>query len=719
MSERLPSYLSQQDYEPPIQEHCGVVAIWTVKDCAAQSARSALSALQHRGQESAGMTTYNKDGTLTTHTGMGLVLQVLSDKVGSIPSHAVIAHNRYSTTGASIEGNAQPFTLSDGQYTLSIGHNGNLINVDLDSLRKLLQTKSRGSSDTAYLTAYLLQERRQHSTWEETFLTKLPSVEGAYSMVMLTENGHLFATRDPYEVRPMSIGILKDDDGWIIASETVALDIIGAHFLRHVKGGELIHIDEKGNLKSSFFGKPVSPKHCLFENIYFSRPDSLLDGQRIRAGREQSGKLLAQRLKEKDIKPDVVVPIFNSGYSAARGLAEESGIRAEDVITVSHYTGRTFIRPGQEARIESVNGKFNITPDEIVNKNVLTVDDSGVRLTTGTILNCGIKEAGAKSVNDAYASPPVVNHCDLGVDMHSKDLPASKWKNEPLEVIEKNVAKHISAESVTYLPIKQTTEAFGSTPDTFCHFCFGGAHPIYDAAESFRIRERLIGDKARLAVLISGNGTNLQNMIDVIDAENMEAIIVGVVSNKLDAYGLTRAQNHSIPTTVVPSRGRLKEIEERKKFEEELFSEIKKMSPDIIVLSGWMVVLSDDFITKSQQLEIPIINLHPALLTREDSEEVMTSRGKIPVIRGTHAIEDAYNQNIRVSGVTVHQVTPSPSDTGPIILQEEIRRIKGESLEEWEQRIHAAEYRILPTALKRVIHVMKQGVDVADGKFPW
>jgi len=718
MSERLPSYLSQQDYEPPIQEHCGVVAIWTAKDCAAQSARSALSALQHRGQESAGITKYNKDGTLTTHTGMGLVLQVLSDKVVySMPSHAVIAHNRYSTTGASIEGNAQPFTLSDGQYTLSIGHNGNLTNAD--TLNRLLHTPPQASSDTAYLAAYLLQERRQHSTWEETFLTKLPSVEGAYSMVMLTENGHLFAARDPYEVRPMSIGILKDDDGWIIASETVALDIIGAHFLRHVKGGELIHIDGKGNLKSSFFGKPVSPKHCLFENIYFSRPDSLLDRQRIRAGREQSGKLLAQRLKEKDIKPDVVVPIFNSGYSAARGLAEESGIRTEDVITVSHYTGRTFIRPGQEARIESVNGKFNITPDEIVDKNVLTVDDSGVRLTTGTILNRGIKEQGAKSVNDAYASPPVVDHCDLGVDMHSKDLPAATWKDEPLEVIEKKVAQLIGAESVTYLPIKQTAEAFGNSPDTFCHFCFGGAHPIYDAAESFRIRERLIGDKARLAVLISGNGTNLQNIIEVINAGNLDATIVEVVSNKPDAYGLIRAQNHSIPTTVVSSSGRLKDPEQRKYFEEELFPKIKKISPDLIVFLGWKVVLSADFISKFQQLEIPIINLHPALLNRGDCEEVMTSRGKIPVIRGAHAIEDAYNQNIRVSGVTVHQVIPGPSDTGPIILQEEVHRIKGESLKQWEQRIHAAEYRILPTALKRVIHVMKQGVDVADGEFPW
>lgn len=716
MNERLPNYLSQQDYEPPIQEHCGVVAIWTAKDCAALSARSALSALQHRGQESAGITTYNKDGTLTTHTGMGLVPQVLSDEVVySMPSYAAIAHNRYSTTGASIEKNAQPFTLSDGQYALSIGHNGNLTNVD--SLRKLLQTKPQASSDTAYLAAYLLQGRRRHSTWEDTFLTKLPLVEGAYSMVMLTENCHLFAARDPYEIRPMSIGIFKD--GWVIASETVALEKIGAHFLRHVKGGELIHIDEKGNLKSSFFGESVSPKRCIFEDIYFSFPGSYSDGQRVGTGREQSGKLLAQRLKKKGINADVVVTVFDSGRPAAKGLAEESGIRTEDAITVSHYVGRTFIRPGQEARIKSVNGKFHITPDGIVGNNVLVVDDSGVRLITSTILNREMKEAGAKSVSNAFASPPVVNHCDLGVDMHSKDLPASAWKDEPLEVIESNVAQLIGAKSVTYLPIEQTAKAFGNTPDTFCHFCLGGAHPINNAAESFRTRERLIRDKARLAVLISGNGTNLQNIINVVNEGNINADIVGVVSNKFDAYGLTRAQNHSIPIIVVPSCGRLKDTEKRKNFEEELFSEIKKISPDIIILVGWMVVLSDDFITKSRQLEIPIINLHPALLTRGNSEEVMTSRGKIPVIRGAHAIEDAYNQNIRVSGVTVHQVIPGPFDTGPVILQEEVRRIEGESLKEWEQRIHSTEYRILPTALKRVIHVMKQGVDIADGKFPW
>lgn len=720
MSERLLNRVFQSDFEPPIQEHCGVAAVWTVENNAALNARTALAALQHRGQESAGITTYGQDRIIMAKPRMGLVLQVLSDKVvNSMSSHVAIVHNRYSTTGSSSKKNAQPFTLSDGQYTLSLGHNGNLTNVD--SLRQLLQTRPRrrGSSDTAYLVRFLLQERCRHSTWEDTFLTKLPLVKGAYSMVMLTENGHLFAARDPYEVRPLSIGILKNSGGWIVASETVALDSIGARFLRHVKGGELIHIDGQGNLKSVFFGKSVSPKHCLFENIYFSRPDSLLDGQRISTGREQSGKMLMQRLKAKGVIPDVVVPVFDSGYPAAKGLAEKGGIRTENAITVSHYVGRTFIRPGQEARIKSVNGKFHIIPDGIMDKDVLTVDDSGVRLTTSTILNRGINEAGAKSVSNAFASPPVVNHCDLGVDMHAKDLPAAVWRNQSLAAIEGEVANLTGAKSVTYLPIKETAQAFGGTPDTFCHFCFGGPHPINGEDKSFRQKEKRTGDKARLLFLVSGNGTNLQNIIGAIDTGSLEATIVGVISNNPDAYGLIRAQSKSIPTAVVSSHGRLKDIEKRHIFEEELSREIEKLSPDIIMLAGWMVVLSDEFITKLQQLEVPIINLHPALLTKDNSDRVMTSRGTIPVIRGAHAIEDTYSQNLRVSGVTVHQVTPGPFDTGPVILQEEVHRIKEESLEQWEQRVHAAEYRILSTALKRVIHVMMQGIDVADGNFPW
>ena len=330
-----------------------------------------------------------------------------------------------------------------------------------------------------------------------------------------------------------------------------------------------------------------------------------------------------------------------------------------------------------------------------------------------------MKDAGAKSISDANASPPVVNHCDLGVDMKSKDLPAAEWKNEQLAVIEENMAKLTGAKSVTYLPIEETAKAFGSTPDTFCHFCFGGPHPIYDARESFRQKERLIRGKAKLAVFVSGNGTNLQNIIEGINRGNLDAKIVEVISNKPDAYGLTRAKNNNISTGVIPSHGRLKDIQKRDKFEEELFAEINKTSPDIIILAGWMVVLSDDFIAKSQQMEIPIINLHPALLTTGNNQEVMTSRGKIPVIRGAHAIQDAYEQDLQVSGVTVHQILPGPFDTGPVILQEEVRRIKGESAEEWEKKIHAAEYRILPTALKRIIHIMKQGIDVSDGKFPW
>lgn len=699
--------------EEQLGEKCGVIGVWCAEKIAPLYIRKGLSTLQHRGQESAGISIYTPENKIQTYKGMGLIPNVLTAEVihqlGE--SKVAIGHNRYSTTGSSSECNAQPLTLEKGEFQISIGHNGN-IPQDQHLLGQLEdKPKEDCSSDTYLVAELLLQERPKYSDWDDTLKNVLPRIRGAFCFVILTPDGTVYGARDPYGIRPFCLG--KSANGWIIASESVAVDLTGAEFLRDIKPGEVIKISFDGKLSSFFFGTPKRPQNCIFEYIYFSRPDSFENGIRVRNGREASGRLLGQRILKKRINADAVVPVFDSGYPAAKGVARELGLPLVDAITVSHYIGRTFIQPGQENRMAAVNGKHNIIPDEIFNKRIIVVDDSAVRLTTSKRLCMGLKDAGAKEVYMVFASPPVVNHDDMGIDMKSKkELPASKWANEPLEIIEKNVAEIMGADGVVYLPIEDIARAMGRTKEDFYYYPFGGPHPIRDRQYEFPKMKKKIASQAKIAVLISGTGTNLQEIIDRVNNGDIEAKIVSVISNKKDSQGLKRAKNHNIPAFILPCEDKMDDLL--------LLDLIKKTEPDIIVLAGWKMILGDEFLKTVMQREIPVLNLHPALLTVNLSDYITTSRGIIPVIRGAHAIKNAFDQNLPVSGVTVHQVLPKKYfDIGPVILKEEMRRKKDDSLETFEKRIHEAEHRVLPTAIKRVIHVMKEGIDVSKGDFYW
>lgn len=701
-----------------IGEKCGVVAVWTSTGQAPFLARRALLSLQHRGQESAGISVYKKNKGVTSHIGMGLVPHVLRDevikKIGK--SNLAIGQNRYSTSSKSALGNAQPVSLSNREFKISLGHNGNLYNVSL-----FREFAKNGVSDTVQLTSYLLARRSEYSTWHETLVETLPHIEkaGSFCLVMLTSDGEIFAVRDPRAIRPLCFGELAS--GWVIASESVALDILGANFVREVAGGEILRITGDGRLSSSFFGPPRRSRHCIFEGIYFSRPDSFLYGQRLRTAREKAGRALAKKLTKKGIHPEVVVPIMDSGLSAAIGVSRELGIPLEFAITTSHYIGRTFIEPEKKKRLSGVNGKHNFTPEGIQDKVVVIVDDSAVRLTTSPAIVKGLRRAGAKKIHAAFASPPVVNPCDLGIDMPTKkELPASRWLGKPLAVIENNIKKLIGAHSVTYLPIEEVAASLGGKPEDFYYTYFGGPHPIRDDSDIFAPLARKIPGLPRVAVFISGSGTNLQRIIDEVGSGRIKAGIVGVLSNNPNAFGLRRAEKHKIPATVFPSKGKLKNPRLRKEYEKQLIDYVRQTSPDAIVLAGWLIVLGDGFLKTMQEMEIPVINLHPGLLTRYNERKVMTSRGEIPVLRGMHAIEDAYKLKLPVSGVTVHQVLPGEMyDVGPIVLKEEVHRRENEKRASWEARVHATEHRILPLALVRVVQALKHGVDVSRGDFPW
>jgi amidophosphoribosyltransferase len=702
-----------------LKEKCGIVAVWDGNNNAPYLARLALAALQHRGLESAGLSVFTPQNKISTYKGMGLVPQVLTDSVLANLGKSKIAtgQNRYGTSGESSLNNAQPIYIKKGKYEISVGHNGNL--PDITNIKKLLGSNKEVTSDTVAMSRLLIENRPTYESWEQTLINILPLFKGAYNLSILTEDGSIFAARDPLGIRPLCFGKLPN--GWIIASESVSIDTTSADFIRDVAPGEIIKIDPHGKINSYFFGTPKRHQFCIFEYIYFARPDSFINGRRIKAGRERSGMLLGQRIRGKKLKPDIVIPVFDSGYPAAKGVAKELGLPLVDAITTSHYIGRTFIQPGQEKRIAAVGGKHNVVADEIIGKKVVVVDDSAVRLTTSIALTRELRKAGATEIYMAFASPPVVDQCDMGIDMRSKkELPAAKFEKESFEKIEKNISLHINASDVIYLPIEQTAMAMGGKKEDFYYTPFGGPHPIRDVQKPLPKRKKKIVGKPKIAVFISGGGTNLQEIINSIEKGEIDAEIVSVVCNKSDAYGLTRAKKHNISSSVIPYAGKLSDKLARKKYGKELLDHIKKTQPDLIVLAGWMMVLDDGFLRETQMMEIPVINLHPALMTKDYSENIQTSKGRIPVLRGSYSLQESFEKNLAVSGVTVHQILPGNNfDVGPIILKAEVRRKPEDTLESWEKKIHQAEYLLLPTAVKRVLHLMKNNVDISKGEFIW
>ncbi len=702
-----------------LKEKCGVVAVWDSTGNAPFLARLALAALQHRGLESAGLSIFTPKNKIVTYKGMGLVPHVLTDAVLTQlgPSKIATGQNRYGTSGESSFANAQPIDIATGEYQISVGHNGNI--PDISNILKLLGPNEKVTSDTIAMTKLLLKRRPSFDSWEQTLINTLPLFQGAYNLNILTEEGSIFAARDPFGIRPLCLG--RFPNGFIIASESVSLDTSGAEFIRDVAPGELIKIDRSGKINSYFFGEPKRHKFCIFEYIYFARPDSFMNGRRVKAGRERSGMLLAQRIKKKNLKPDIVIPVFDSGYPAAKGVAKELELPLVDAITTSHYIGRTFIQPGQERRVAAVGRKHNVVPDEVIGKKVVVVDDSAIRMTTSVALTRELKKAGASEVYMAFASPPVVDQCDMGIDMRNKkDLPAAKFVSEPFDKIEENISKLINADEVVYLPIEQTAEAMGGKKEDFYYTPFGGPHPIRDKQLPLPKRKRKIIGKPKITVFISGDGTNLQEIINGVENKDIDADIIGVLSNKKDAYGLKRAKKHKIPTIALPYNAKLSDKKARSQYEEQLLKEVLHIKPDLIVLAGWMMVLGDKFVKETQNMEIPIINLHPALMTQTPDEKIQTSRGKLPIIRGVDAIKTSYENNVPVSGITVHQILPGNNfDVGPIIMKAEFSKKPEDTFESWEKKAHATEYALLPTALKRVLHVMKSGIDISKGGFIW
>ena len=448
------------------REECGVVAVYAPKGHAARVAFFGLFALQHRGQESAGIASSNGE-SIKIHTSMGLVTQAFREEsLAPLEGDMAIGHTRYSTTGSSRLSNAQPFLVSGVHGQLALGHNGNLINAV--NLRKELESKwgyTFTSSTDSEVLAYLLASA-PGETWEERIAYCMRNVQGAYSAVVQTKDV-IMGIKDPLGVRPLCLG--KLDGGWVIASESCALDHLGAEYIRELEPAETVLIDREGIHSFIWAGRDKRRALCVFELIYFARPDSRLDGQQVYATRRAMGARLAQ---EQPAEGDLVIGIPDSATAAAMGYAHEIGIPYSDGLVKNRYVGRTFIEPDQRLRDLGVQLKFNPLPDVISGKRLVVVDDSIVRGTTTPHVVSLLRRAGAKEIHMRVCAPPIRWPCYFGVDMATRqELIAA---NNSIKEIEQK----IGADSLGYLSVEGLLEVVGGRQNGFCHACFSGDYPI-------------------------------------------------------------------------------------------------------------------------------------------------------------------------------------------------------------------------------------------------
>jgi amidophosphoribosyltransferase len=448
------------------KEACGLFGVWAPGEEVARLLFFGLFALQHRGQESAGMAV-SEGRNILVYRELGLVAQVFDEAtLATLQGHFGIGHTRYSTTGSTTWENAQPSFKTDGRRSLALGHNGNLVNTQELAERVGAASDSGATTDSDLVATLLARELAGAGDLEGAALRVLPSLRGAFCFVLMDERT-LFAARDPWGVRPLSIGRLTSG-GWCVASETAALDIVGARYVRDVQPGELVSIDERG-LRSLRFAETPRSALCLFEFVYLARADSRLYGRTVHDARREMGRLLAG---EAAVEADMVVPIPDTADSAAQGYAEASGIPYGEGVIKNRYVHRTFIQPSPSLRQLGVRLKLNPLSDAIRGKRLVVVDDSIVRGTTTRQIVQTLRDAGAAKVHLRITSPPIRWPCFYGIDMSTREeLVASDQDVE-------GVRRFVGSDTLAYLSLDALVRATGAPGDAFCRACFDGEYPI-------------------------------------------------------------------------------------------------------------------------------------------------------------------------------------------------------------------------------------------------
>ena len=459
-----------ENFEGP-KEECGVFGVWAPDEDVAQLTFFGLFALQHRGQESAGIAVSNGQ-RIMVYKDMGLVSQVFDEAtLKSLPGRLAIGHTRYSTTGASVWHNAQPTFRATSRGGLALAHNGNLTNTheleawlaELAPSEHVPEKKTMDSTnDTSLVTA--LMSSFGDEPLEDVAMQVLPRLKGAFCLTFLTERT-LYAARDPHGIRPLVLGRLSN--GWVVASETAALDIVGASFVREVEPGEFIAVDERG-LRTRRFAD-ANPKGCIFEYVYLARPDTTIAGRGVHQVRVNIGRKLAE---EYPVDADLVIPVPESGTPSAIGYAQGSGLPYGQGLVKNSYVGRTFIQPSQTIRQLGIRLKLNPLREVIEGKRLVVVDDSIVRGNTQRALVRMLREAGAKEVHVRISSPPVQWPCFYGIDFATR----AELIAPGLSVDE--ICRSLGADSLGYISLEGLTEATRIPADQLCRACFDGRYPI-------------------------------------------------------------------------------------------------------------------------------------------------------------------------------------------------------------------------------------------------
>lgn len=444
---------------------CGIVGVYDKGNInAANAAYYGLVALQHRGQESAGIA-INNDGIITCYKDMGYVHEVFDDRILSLlKGDMAIGHVRYSTAGASFAANAQPIVIKYKNGNLALSHNGSIVNAD--ALRGQLEDQGMifsTTTDTEVIAALIA--RNYKGDIIKAIQSTMDIIKGSYALTILTDN-KLIGVRDGYGIRPLVLG--KLENGYVLASESCALDTVGAQFIRDVRPGEILVIDKDG-MKSIDYITNLPMKVCLFEHIYFARPDSIIDGISMYKARENAGRILA---KEQPAIADTVLSVPDSGTPAAIGYANESGIPYSVGLIKNRYVGRTFIQPTQSMRELGVKLKLNPLRGNINGKRVVMVDDSIVRGTTSKKIVQALRDAGASEVHVRISSPPVIGSCRYGID--TPTIEELIGANKTVE----SIRDYIGADSLGYLSLEGLLAAVGSKGEGFCTACLNGDYPV-------------------------------------------------------------------------------------------------------------------------------------------------------------------------------------------------------------------------------------------------
>ncbi|HUB75547.1 MAG TPA: amidophosphoribosyltransferase [Solirubrobacteraceae bacterium] len=455
------------------RDECGVFGVYAPGHEVSNLAFFALSALQHRGQESAGIAAADRGGQIITRRDLGLVSQALNaNDIVTLAGELAIGHVRYSTTGSNAWENSQPVQRAAGaggnRRELALAHNGNLINaVELHLALRAEGVEFASTSDSEIIAA--LVATHPAAAIEDAAAAVMPQLQGAFSTVLMTKD-RVLAMRDPAGLRPLSIGVLGGggEPRYCVASETCAFDIIGAEFVRDVRPGEVVSLGEDG-ISSRQVIEGEREAFCVFEYIYFARPDSRFGGTTLQRVRGRMGEILA---REAPVDADLVIPVPDSGNAAARGFARASGLPQDDGFVKNRYIQRTFIQPGQELRKHGLRMKFNPLPEVVAGKRLVVVDDSIVRGNTTAQIVRMLRDAGAAEVHLRISAPPIQHPCHYGIDMSTREEMIAHERTVP------EIAAELGCDSLAYLSLDGVYEAIGQPRERHCDACFSGDYPL-------------------------------------------------------------------------------------------------------------------------------------------------------------------------------------------------------------------------------------------------